>query len=145
MGYTLQLVIDCADPHPLAEWWAQTLGWTVEPQDEAFIESMVEQGQASQHDTARYRGRLVWRTAAAIHPDPEKDPDNGSPRIYFQGVPEPKVVKNRLHVDLRNVGEDRDAVVARLVERGATVVRRASQGPHSWVTLTDPQGNEFCV
>ncbi len=63
----------------------------------------------------------------------------------FQAVPEAKAGKNRLHLDVRTGEDDREAVVGRLVERGARELWRASQGPLSWVTLADPEGNEFCV
>ncbi len=140
MAADVQIVIDCADPHGLADWWAETLGWTVEPVDEAFIRRMVEAGAATEADTTTHRGVLVWRAGAAI-----TSPEPGRPRVLFQLVPEPKTVKNRQHLDLR-VGEaDRDAVVARLVERGATELHRGSQGPFRWTTLADPEGNEFCV
>ena len=54
-------------------------------------------------------------------------------------------MKNRVHLDVR-VGEQHvDAEVAKLQERGATYLHKASQGPHWWVTMADPEGNEFCV
>jgi hypothetical protein len=143
MPYTYQLVIDCADPHVLAEWWAETLGWMVEPQDEDFIRSMIEQGHATDAETRQYRGALVWREGAAIHPDTEPSPQR--PRILFQQVPETKSVKNRAHIDIRVGGDDPEAVRARLVDRGATVLHTGRQGPHEWVTMADPEGNEFCV
>ena len=64
------------------------------------------------------------------------------PGLLFALVPEPKTVKDRLHLDLRP--DDRDAEVERLVALGAT---RADigQGEQSWVVLADPEGNEFCV
>jgi glyoxalase superfamily protein len=140
--YTVQVVIDCADPHPLADWWASALGWQVEPQDEDFIASMVEQGFASADDTTRHRGRLVWATGAAIlHPDGT----DRAPRILFVQVPEPKTVKNRVHLDLRSGVEASDAERERLIGLGATELSRASQGPNSWVVLADPEGNELCL
>jgi hypothetical protein len=140
MAYTFQVVVDCAAPHPLADWWAETLGWQREPTDEAFIRRMVDAGHAQESDTMRHHGELVWVTGAAIN-----HPDGGAPRVLFQLVPEPKTGKNRLHLDVR-VGEpDRDEVVTRLVDRGATVLHTGQQGPFSWVTMTDPEGNEFCV
>ncbi len=143
VAYTFQTVIDCADPHVLAEWWAETLGWQVEAQDEAFIRSMIEQGHATEADTRTYRGAMVWRTAAAIHPDVEQSP--AGLRILFQEVPEAKTVKNRVHLDIR-VGDDDPVVVReRLVARGATILHTGHQGPHTWVTMADPEGNEFCV
>jgi len=60
-------------------------------------------------------------------------------------VPEPKTVKNRVHLDLRVGEENVDSQVAKLTERGATYLHKASQGPHWWVTMADPEGNEFCV
>ena len=140
MATDFQVVVDCARPHELADWWAETLGWTVEPSDEAFIRRMVEQGHAREEDTATHRGTLVWREGAAI-----RSPEPGRPRVLFQLVPEPKAGKNRLHLDLR-VGEDgQEAEVARLTGLGATELWRGRQGPHTWVTMADPEGNEFCV
>jgi glyoxalase superfamily protein len=140
MALDFQVVVDCADPHTLADWWAETLGWRVEPQDEAFIRRMVEAGHASEADTTIHRGALVWRTGAAVN-----SPDPGRPRVLFQLVPEGKTVKNRLHLDLRAGDAERDAVVAGLLERGATKLHDGAQGPFRWVTLADPEGNEFCV
>ena len=140
MATDFQVTIDCSAPHELADWWAETLGWQVEPQDAAFIRRMIDAGHASEADTTTHRGALVWKVGAAI-----TSPDPGRPRVLFQLVPEAKTVKNRVHLDLR-VGEERhEAEVARLVGRGATELSRGSQGPYRWVVLADPEGNEFCV
>jgi hypothetical protein len=140
MALDFQLVVDCAAPHELADWWAETLGWAVEPSDEAFIRGLVEAGHASEEDTTTHRGTLVWKVGAAVN-----SPDPGRPRLLFQLVPEGKTVKNRLHLDLRVGDADRDAVVARLLERGASFLHQGAQGPFRWTTLADPEGNEFCV
>ncbi len=140
MATDVQIVIDSAEPHGLADWWAEALGWQVEPQDEAFIRRMIDAGFASEEDTVRHRGALVWKEGAAIN-----SPDPGRPRVLFQVAPEPKTVKNRVHLDLRVGDERREAEVARLVGMGATELWRASQGPHQWATMADPEGNEFCV
>ena len=137
-----QVAIDCRDPHGLADWWAETLGWEVEPQDEAFIRSMIDQGHASEDDTTTHHGRLVWRTGAALSPPADLP---GAARVLFQEVPEPKSVKNRLHLDLRPPGGDVESIRARLMERGATVLHEGQQGPHHGVTMADPEGNEFCI
>ncbi|MHC3470023.1 VOC family protein [Streptomyces sp. 7R007] len=86
---------------------------------------------------------LGW-VVVADEPDefeirPEKD---RMPGLLFVPVPERKTVKNRLHLDFRPV--DQEAEVARLLALGA---QRADigQGEQSWVTLRDPEGNEFCV
>ncbi len=140
MAHDVQIAVDCARPHELADWWAEALGWQVEAQDEAFIQRMIDEGQASEDQTTRHKGALVWAVGAAI-----RSPDPDRPRILFQIVPEPKTVKNRLHLDVRVGAEAQEAEVARLLGMGATELWRASQGPFSWVTLADPEGNEFCV
>jgi len=142
MSYTFQVTIDAADPHALADWWADALKWEVEPSDEDFIRQMVAQGHATEDDTMTHRGVLVWAEGAAIrHPG---GPD-AAPRVYFQRVPEAKSVKNRVHLDLRVGTDDVDGVVESLLAKGATLSHRGQQGPHTWVTVTDPEGNEFCV
>ena len=140
MAFDLQVVVDSTAPHELADWWAEALGWQLEPQDEAFITRMVQAGAASESDTMRHRGALVWSLGAAI-----TSPEPGRPRVLFQRVPEEKTVKNRLHLDVHVGPERREAEVARLLSLGATELWRGEQGPMSWVTLADPQGNEFCV
>ena len=142
-GFSVQVTIDCADPHELANWWAETLRWEVEPQDENFIRAMIEQGHAADADTRTYLGALVWREGAAIRPIGE--PGQGQPRILFQLVGEPKTVKNRVHLDVRPTVTDLSQLRDELVERGATIVGGGRQGPHEWVTFADPEGNEFCV
>ena len=140
MATDFQVVVDCAAPHELADWWAEALGWQVEAQDEAFIRRMIDAGYATEAETTTHNGALVWKEGAAIN-----SPDPNRPRVLFQQVPEGKTVKNRLHLDLRVGAERREAEVARLVAAGATELHRASQGPHEWATLADPEGNEFCV
>jgi hypothetical protein len=54
-------------------------------------------------------------------------------------------VKNRVHLDLHVGPERRDEVVARLVALGGQVLWEGHQGPNDWLTLADPEGNEFCV
>ena len=144
MPYDVQLVIDTPDPHGLADWWAETLGWVVEPSDEGFIRAMVAAGHASEEDTTTHRGALVWKEGAALlHPG---GPESGRPRILFQLVPEAKTVKNRVHLDLRaGPGDDPERTIEELIRRGATLLHRGNQGPARWATLADPEGNEFCV
>jgi hypothetical protein len=72
-----------------------------------------------------------------IRPSPER-----LPGLLFGQVPEPKTIKNRLHLDFRPT--DRDAEVARLLALGATRAD-VGQGDEPWVVLADPEGNEFCV
>jgi hypothetical protein len=144
MPYDFQIAVDATDPHVLADWWAETLGWVVEPSDETFIRKMIAEGYATDADTLTHNGALVWRDGAAIH-HPDAPSGLSSPRILFQLVPEPKTVKNRWHLDVRVGEENVEAEAARLTERGATFLHKASQGPHWWITMADPEGNEFCV
>jgi hypothetical protein len=144
MAYDFQVTVDSDDPHTLADWWAETLGWEVEPSDEAFIRRMIAEGHATEADTKTHNGTLVWRAGAGIRPP--ADGDVPPRRVLFQLVPDAKTAKNRVHLDIRVGGpEQMEIEVAKLVERGATVLHRANQGPYVWVTLTDPAGNEFCV
>jgi hypothetical protein len=142
MAYEFQVTVDCADPHALADWWAETLGWQVEPSDEEFIRRMIGGGFATEHDTTLHNGVLVWKEGQAIrHPEGLQR----APRLLFQLVGEPKTVKNRTHLDVRIGTDDVDATVARLAARGAKFLHNGRQGPHTWATLADPEGNEFCV
>lgn len=142
MAYEFQVTVDCARPHVLAHWWAEALGWQVEPSNEAFIRQMIAEGHATEDDTTTHNGTLVWKAGAAIqHPEGL----SRAPRVLFQLVPEPKSVKNRVHLDLRIGTDDVEQTVKRLTDAGATFKWRANQGPHHWVTLADPEGNEFCV
>ena len=144
MALGFQLVIDCAQPHVLADWWAETLDWEVEAQDEGFIRKMVAEGYATEEETTTHRGELKWRVGAAINHPAGKDA--GFPRILFEQVPEAKSVKNRVHVDLRPLQDDPEKQIEALVARGATEVRRGQEGPQTkWAVLLDPEGNEFCV
>ena len=90
-----------------------------------------------------------WATAlewVVVNDDPEdfeiRPAPDRLPGLLFARVPERKSLKNRLHLDFRP--DDRDAVVARLLDLGATHAD-VGQGDESWVVLADPEGNEFCV
>ncbi|WP_447644919.1 VOC family protein [Nocardioides zeae] len=69
----------------------------------------------------------------------------GGPRLAFQKVDDPTPGKNRVHLDLGAASGDLDAEVERLVDAGATLVAERSMGDFRWVTLADPDGNQFCV
>lgn len=73
-----------------------------------------------------------------IRPEPDR-----MPGLLFVPVPEKKTVKNRLHLDFRP--DDRDAEVERFLALGARHADVGQRGDESWVTLADPEGNEFCV
>ncbi|MGL3807243.1 VOC family protein [Paeniglutamicibacter sp. R2-26] len=143
MDLSIQVTLDCLDPHTQAAWWARTLGWEVERTDPDFIRRMVDEGHASEADTIEFDGELVWRVGAGICPH---DQVGLTPRqrMLFQRVPEPKTVKNRMHLDL-HPGRDKDELRDELVARGASFLHAGNQGPFSWYTLADPEGNEFCI
>jgi hypothetical protein len=139
MPYDFQVTVDSADPHAQADWWAETLGWEVEPSNEALIKDMVAQGYATEDDTTTHHGTLVWKQGAAIrHPQTRR-------RVLFQAVPEPKTVKDRIHLDVRVEPEQLEAEHRRLLARGATFLHHGRQGPYRWITMADPEGNEFCI
>jgi hypothetical protein len=105
---------------------------------------MIAEGYATEEDTTTHNGELVWKDGAAIrHPE---GPDHGPrKRILFQLVPEPKTVKNRVHLDVWVGAENVEAELERLTAKGATFLHRGQQGPHTWVTIADPEGNELCL
>ena len=142
-----QVVFDAADPHGLAAFWADALHYEHEEID-AFVRGLVEAGHVPAEYTVEIGGTLRWRSLASLrHPDDPVDERGAGAgrRILFQAVPETKVVKNRLHLDLLVGPDAHDAEVERLVSLGATV-----QGVHEgdegrWTLMTDPEGNEFDV
>lgn len=73
-------------------------------------------------------------------------PSGGGPVLGFQNVPERRAGKNRLHLDLHAPAGQRHAEAQRLVALGATIVGERSLGERTrWITMADPEGNEFCV
>ena len=71
------------------------------------------------------------------------DPRRTKPYLLFNKVPEPKVVKNRMHLDLDT--DDVDAEIARLEALGARKLQFVNEGERPWWIMADPEGNEFCV
>jgi len=143
MATNIQVTFDCADPLKQAGFWAEALHYVM-PDPPGF---------ATWEDWARAQGipEDHWNDAAAI-----EDPDGDGPRLFFQKVPEGKVAKNRVHLDLNLSGgrgvsiEDRKvrifAEVERLKALGADDHRGAmDQAGEFWVRMNDPEGNEFCI
>jgi catechol 2,3-dioxygenase-like lactoylglutathione lyase family enzyme len=143
MGPSFQVTFDCADPRALMRFWSAALGYEVPapPGDaESWDAWLAAQGVPEAH----------WNDKGAI-----EDPEGRRPRIFFQRVPEPKTVKNRVHLDVNAGGpkgtpaEERAARVQAAVERleglGATVVEARAELGDAWVVMLDPEGNEFCV
>ena len=109
-----ELVVDASDPKALADFWCAVLGWQIVDADES----------------AR-----VYEIA---------DEPDSRPSIVFLPVPEPKTVKNRIHIDVRPSGCDQAEEVERVMALGARPVD-VGQGEQPWVVLADPEGNEFCI
>ena len=139
MSTALQIAVDCGDPHRLAACWAAARGYEVEDHGD-LVRRMLDAGHATEADTVTVDGRLSWREAAVCI-----DPDGARPRMLFQVVPEEKVVKNRVHLDLHVGAEQREAEVDRHVGLGASRIGEGAQGPFRWVVMADPEGNEYCV
>lgn len=117
-GLRIQHVtVDCADPYGLATFWSTVTGWPISDIDEPGDDEVL------------------------LEP-----PTPGQPELLFKQVPEPKTVKNRLHLDLMPEHQTRDEEVERLLTAGATLVsdERTPNG-RGWVVLADPEGNEFCI
>ena len=146
MAVSYQLVIDCADPELLVRFWAEALHYVVEPPPTGF-DSWY----------AFYRSIGVAEEELGIDADSIVDPDGEGPRIWFQVVPEPKSVKNRIHIDVRASGgrdtpldarrELVEAEASRLEALGATRLRAiVEEGlDHYAVAMADPEGNEFDI
>ncbi|GHH50513.1 VOC family protein [Lentzea cavernae] len=129
MAIGIQVTMDAADPGKLAAFWAEALGYVVQPPPPGFD---------SWEDFAVKNGipfESVNDYSAII------DPEGGGPRFFFQRVPEGKTAKNRLHLDV-NAGLE---AVDRLVSLGATKVQEFNDNKGHWVVMLDPEGNEFCV
>ncbi|MEU6484967.1 VOC family protein [Streptomyces sp. NPDC046887] len=143
-----KLVIDAADPHAQAAFWAEALGYRVED-NSALVERVLSAGQAPESATVVVDGRRAWRDLIAVrHPDDPVDEPTGmgmGRRLLFQRVPEPKTVKNRLHIDVHAAPGERAVETARLERLGARVIRQVSAAGGEWTVMSDPEGNEFCV
>lgn len=142
-----QVVFDAAEPHALAAFWAEALHYEHEDID-AFVGGLVDAGQVPADYTVEIDGKRRWRSLATLrHPDDPVD-ERGAGlgrRILFQAVPEPKTVKNRVHLDLLVGPDAHDAEIERLVAMGATVVGVHDDAEGRWTLLADPEGNEFDV
>jgi glyoxalase superfamily protein len=118
------VVFDAAQPAAVARFWAAALdGYAVAPYDDLELARLRAAGISGPEDD----------------PSVLVEPAGPGPRLWFQRVPEPRRVKNRLHLDL--TAADVAAEAARLTGLGASV--RERHDDHA--VLADPEGNEFCV
>jgi glyoxalase superfamily protein len=111
------LVLDAGDHQKLADWWCTAMGYRrkdeLEPPDDGWVRPRE------------------W-------PIPIVDPDGNGPAIWVQPVPEPKTIKNRMHIDVFGSVDE-------LIGLGATLVRQRDDVDIDFNVLADPEGNEFCV
>jgi hypothetical protein len=152
MSRQIQVTFDAHDPRALSTFWRDVLGYVhpgppgvevpegVEPLD-AWDEFLAKIGVPEKE----------WNSRSAI-----EDPDGEGPRVFFQQVPEGKVAKNRVHIDVRAApglqGDERmaalEAECERLVALGARRLRRFEPEPpmgSGHIVMADPEGNEFCL
>ncbi|RKT87745.1 hypothetical protein SAMN05421805_101995 [Saccharopolyspora antimicrobica] len=117
-----EISIDCADPAVLSRFWCAVLDYVVQDMDDETITI----GSPEVPEGKIRRGPVP-------------------PVLTFARVPEGKAVKNRVHLDVNTTDVEQDEEVRRLLDLGARHADVGQTGDESWVTLTDPEGNEFCV
>jgi hypothetical protein len=111
------LCLDAGDHQALADWWCAAMGYV-----RLDVHAPPEDGWVRPTES----------------PVPIVDPAGKGPQIWFNPVPEKKIVKNRMHLDVFGNTE-------KLVAGGATLLRRKGDDGIEWDLLADPEGNEFCV
>lgn len=143
MSVRFQVTFDAGDPEALSAFWAEALGYVAQPPPPGYEswEALAAALGIPEEDRDRYRALV--------------DPDGDGPRLFFQRVPEGKTAKNRVHLDLAVGGghetpeEERRAAVAAVAARhealGATRVAGFDRPEGAWVTMRDPEGNEYCL
>jgi hypothetical protein len=139
MSVPVQVTFDCQDPHAMARFWASALSYEKEDHSE-LVESLLQAEALPPEDTVVVDGTRQFSDVSAC-----RDPARAGPRIFFQRVPEQKISKNRVHLDL-HVGQDRyEAEAERLEGLGARRLWYSDdRGAECW-TMADVEGNEFCV
>lgn len=151
MSRHIQITFDARDPLALSTFWREALGYIHPGPPGVELPADADPLAAWDEFLDRIGVPPEQRTMAAI-----EDPEGHGPRVFFQQVPEGKVAKNRVHLDVRAApdlqGEERMAALEaecdRLVRLGATRVRRYEPDPPlgtGFLVMTDPEGNEFCL
>jgi Glyoxalase-like domain len=144
MARAFQVTMDCTDPATVGEFWAEVLGYVVDPPPEGF-NSWAEALKAFGVPEER------WSSAYAI-----VDPAGAGSRMFFQRVPEGKQVKNRVHLDVRisdrgRPAEENEAAILAEAERLEAIGARRQDWVEDedfrsrWLVMHDVEGNEFCL
>ncbi|MFQ5517622.1 MAG: VOC family protein [Acidimicrobiia bacterium] len=142
MAFTFQVTIDASDPYRLASFWAEVLGYELQPPPDGYDtwESFAVANQIPEDDWDKYSALV--------------DPAGEGPRIFIQRVPEPKTAKNRVHLDVNAGAGSEDPhqrrlavsdTAERLAQLGATRLGEFDEYGSHWIVMQDPEGNEFCV
>ncbi|MGA8208771.1 MAG: VOC family protein [Nocardioidaceae bacterium] len=152
MSRHLQITFDAHDPRALSSFWREVLGY-IHPGPPGVELADGADPLAAWDDFLAHAGVPTEQrnTRSAI-----EDPLGHGPRLFFQQVPEDKVAKNRVHLDVRAApglqAEERMAALevecGRLLALGATRLRRQEPAPpmsQGTIVMTDPEGNEFCL
>ena len=113
-----ELCVDCSDPARLAAFWKEVLDYRVSDEDDDDDD-----------------GDLVELVG----------PEGSGPSLVFVKVPEDKIVKNRLHIDVSPRDREQDEEVERILALGARRIDVGQGDDVTWVVLADPEDNEFCV
>jgi hypothetical protein len=152
MSREIQVTFDAHDPKVLSSFWRDVLGYVHPGPPGVDLPAGADPLAAWDDFLERMNVPQERRNAASAI----EDPDGRGPRIFFQQVPEDKVAKNKVHLDVRNApglsGDERmaalEAECARLVGLGGTRVSRSEPSPpmsHGFIVMQDPEGNEFCL
>ena len=152
MSRTVQITFDAHDPRALSSFWRDVLGYVHPGPPGVDLPDGADPLAAWDEFLARIGvPEAQRRSRSAI-----EDPDGLGPRLFFQQVPEDKLAKNRVHLDVRTApdlqGPERmaalEAACDRLVARGATRLERHEPAPPlsaGHIVMADPEGNEFCL
>lgn len=152
MSRDIQVTFDAHDPRALSSFWRDVLGYVHPPPPGVDLPDGADPLAAWDDFLARIGVPEDQRNSRSAI----EDPDGNRPRLFFQQVPENKVAKNRVHLDVRAApgleGDDRMAALEaeseRLVALGASRVRRQDPAPpleFGHIVMADPEGNEFCL
>ncbi|MFD4404585.1 VOC family protein [Nocardia sp. NPDC058499] len=151
MSRDIQITFDARDPRALSTFWRDVLGYVHPGPPGVELPEGADPLAAWDEFLARIGVPPEQRNTRSAIEDPE-----GRGRVFFQQVPEDKVAKNRVHLDVRAApglqGDERMAALEveceRLVALGATRVQRFEPHPpmeSGFIVMTDPEGNEFCL
>ncbi|EFC83631.1 VOC family protein [Parafrankia sp. EUN1f] len=152
MSRHVQVTFDAHDPRALSCFWREVLGYVHPAPPGVDLPAGADPLAAWDEFLARIGVPPEQRNSRSAI----EDPAGHGPRLFFQQVPEDKVAKNRVHLDVRAApglsGEERMAALEaegdRLVVLGATRVRRHEPAPpmeNGFIVMADPEGNEFCL